>query len=507
MSDSFFKKHQPWLGYIVSEEPFQAKFYNMEGNQLLDNVKMEEFHPDKMFLVFNFSTQDEIVFLKHSFKTVSVQTLFSIAGRCPLDLYDMDDIFKKTAHIYFTGIFCNKKTDFTNLFSIHGFWKRIAGLVYECLGLIQKHYLTGLLELEVQVCPVLHSMFDYGYPVDVKKAMSEYNQLKDMYEKVAKQVRKDCFICSDIYRTDMNGKENSLLAMEQLCKKLEDKIRRFPNSILQCKEETAFLTSQFRSIGTKTYRITTHHTNIQGMPSVLRRCLLPRQKNNMLVEYDIASSQLYILACLSGEKELVSLYKNGQDLYMVITSRICGRHEREITAEERSFYKKWILQMLYGAGINSLQLEIESFEYKESCMKARDIKARFYAVYPSVKHYCDKVRGDGFITSPDGNRWDLRGCEPYKRLTFLMQSVEGMLLRQALIFLDQAMKNEDMSLYACIHDSVLLETGMSCYGRMRGIVSRCFNKAAYKTLKNNNIKIQEEIIYDMRSIRKSFERS
>lgn len=205
---------------------------------------------------------------------------------------------------------------------------------------------------------------------------------------------------------------------------------------------------------------------------------------------------MYILACLSGEKELSSFYKDGKDLYIVITSKICGRHEWEITAEERSFYKKWILQMLYGAGIRSLQLEIESFGYKASCMKARDIKARFYAVYPSVKHYCDKVRVDGFITLPDGSQWDLTGCEPYKRLAFLMQAVENMLLRQALVLLNKAMKNKKMSLYACIHDSILLEAGTSCYEQMRDIVSCCFNRAAYRTLKANKILIKEEILYE-----------
>lgn len=290
----------------------------------------------KQYLVISFNSTDEKRLLINKIPTVSAQTLISIAGGCSFRFEDLDFIFKKGVKICYSEIFGDgQKVDRSVLFQSNGFWNKISYIIMESIKLIYQQGLQNFLSLEIRVTPVLHEMFDIPYTVDAERAKAVYKTLKRELAVPQRKIRD----------------------------KLENKLMRFPKELVDTQQKRVNITAKYLSIGTDTFRIGTYDTNIQGFPKELRKCLLPRQSNK-LIEYDIACSQLILLAGLAEEDSLIQCYLNNIDLYTFISSEILGRSENEMTSEERKVYKIIILQSLYGAGVNTIQTEVQNTEYK-----------------------------------------------------------------------------------------------------------------------------------------------
>jgi len=275
-------------------------------------------------------------------------------------------------------------------------------------------------------------MYDRKYPINCIRARLEYEKLWRMRDKVARQIQNDYLVSPDVCESTVDDVD--LQRMISLRDKLQDKMKRYPAEILRHKGKEAFLSSKFRSIGTVTHRITTYQTNIQGLPAVLRQCLLPRNKE-MLVSYDIVSSQMFMLACLAGEDSLIQQYQDGRDIYKWIASKMTGQQEFEITVQKRDIYKKLILQMVYGAGIETLRREMQSTGYLTAFNDIKDMKKRFFEAYPAIRDYCCCVGNADYILLPTGSRWFLKEIKPYRRCAYIMQFVESLILRNTIILL------------------------------------------------------------------------
>ncbi len=434
-------------------------------------------------LIINLSQTDEKVFVKSGIATISLPVLLSIAGGCSYDVDDINDIFRKSININYKHIFFNERAvDFTVLFRSLRFWDRIAGLICECLDIIRRNGLMEFLLLEIQTVPILHRMFDEGYPLDAKRVMGKCVELRNELSRIKRAIKKN------------RGDISELLHLRQ---KAEDKLRRIPCEIYNSKSSKTVISCNFRSIGTDTFRITTNHANVQGLPKEIRRCFLPRH-GDMLIEYDMVSSQVIILACLADEDSLIRLYAEGEDLYLHIVAALTGKQAGKITKRERDVYKAIILQMLYGAGISTMQGKLKANGINFSCTQVKDMRQRFYQSFPAIREYSDRVKIVDSVTLPMGRRWNMEdSVEPYKRLPYIMQYVESMILREILVLLDRKAKSTEIWLYLCIHDSVFVETNSTLYAEMRAIVRKCFNQAMGKYFnKLKKINLKEDVIYD-----------
>lgn len=495
-ANTILTKYKAGLCVMLAVNPLQTIIYSMEKKRLLNDTEAKRMLLDDKSLLFNLRESDERVLVANSIRTISVQTLFSIAGRCAYNEYDMDYIFRNTIHICYKSVFLATKTDFTNLFKMNSVWTRIEEIVCKSLDILQNGFLNEFLELEIQVTPVLHTMFDQEYPIDAKQAMLEYRMLEKAWNENARKMKEVYSVSPDISESDIE--DHDLLQLVRFNKRLEDKMKRFPVEVLRCRKEKVFISSRFRSIGTETFRITTFDKSIQNLPSELRRCLMPRD-GNMLIEFDIISSQIYILALLANERQLIRQYQDEKDLYTYIILKVTGKAEQEVDKTERGIYKKVILQMLYGAGLKRIQHEMQTSGYKISCSEVRNFKEKFYSLYPAIETFCKLVRTSDYIRMPTGKIWYLKDSTAnYKKLAFLLQSVESTFLRQVLVLLNMEIQKKRMAIYASIHDSLLIDTTVSCYNDVKKTIYNCFRKAAFMFLNTNKINLKEEIIYVIR---------
>ena len=471
----------------------QEFWFSMKDRELIqfDNTMLLAKH----YIVFNFRNADEKQLITKEIPTISAQTLMSIAGGCSYRTEDMDFIFMRGVRVRYSEIFGEEqKTDHSLVFHSNRFWGRIACIIQECIDLLYRQGLQCFLLLEIKVIPVLHTMFDTPYPVDSKRAIETYKKLKQELTLLQKQIRHDGLEKRQTIEKKSDSKKIQGLISQQ--NKLENKLMRFPKELLGIRKEKAYIFSKFRSIGTDTFRISTYSANIQGFPKELRQCLLPRQ-GNKLIEYDIACSQLILLAGLAGEDSLIQCYLKNMDLYTFICSEILGKSKDEISIEERKIYKTIILQTLYGAGVDTIQKEVQGIGCRMNNDKIREFNRQFYRLFPAIRKYIERVKTVEEITLPTGRKYCMKNIAPYARLSYILQYIEAETLRKILIALSEKSVEMKFGIYLCIHDSIFIETSNEDIAGLREFILKCFNKAVSEYFKNiKKINIKETIFYE-----------
>lgn len=446
------------------------------------------------YIVINFRNTDEKKLVAKAIPTISAQTLISIAGCCSYRLENMDLIFTRSAKIRYSRVFGDEQTINSSLiFQSDSFWCKIAYIMQECINLIYQQGLGGFLNLEIRTTPILHEMFDIPYQIDAGRAKEVYRNLKKESAMIHKQLRD-----KTIAKTRTGEKKSDDKAIQNLIHqqhKLEDKLIRFPQELFGTQQEKMYISSKFRSIGTDTFRISTYDANIQGFPKELRKCLLPRY-GNKLIEYDITCSQLILLAGLAEEDRLIQCYLKDMDLYTFIFARMLGKPQDEITAEERSVYKTIVLQVLYGAGIDTIRTELLGVGCRLTNEEIRKFKRLFYKSFPAIKNYFEKVKAAEVVALPTGRKYVMKKIKPYARLSYILQYVEAEILRRILVDLYNRSLEMKFKMYLSIHDSVYIETSNNDIVNMRKSIQECFDQAVSTYFPHiKKIKVKEIMIY------------
>lgn len=453
-----------------------------ENTIVVKNKKLSSISRLSNRLIINLRTKDETIFVENGITTVSISVLLSLAGECTFNMEEINYLFQKLIGLNYKQIFLNEKdVDFSALFHSPRIWRKIAELVCECLEIVQEKGLMNFLLLETKVTPILHQMFDVGFPLDVIGVRQECKNLRDTLSNVKKCIKES---------------EEDVSELAHLCAKLEDKVRRIPCELNNRSKET-YLFCNFRSLGSDTFRITTNHVNLQGLPKEIRKHLLPRY-GEVLVEYDLVSSQLVILAYLSCESSLMEQYENGIDLYLFVISVITGRGKDNITETERNAFKKMLLQMLYGAGKRTIYKELKANGINVSCAEVDVMQDRFYKTFEAICKYSLEVKEAENLLLPDGRKWNLQeSVDGYKRLAYVLQYMESLILREVLVLINEEFKSRKARLYLCIHDSIFIEAELIELSEVRDIVQRCFDVAMQRYLKGfKNTKLKEKLNYE-----------
>ena len=486
------KRRLMCLGIILSKYPLRIVLYDVQCKKLRIKHTLEDISKYAADGIVNFRKDDECYFSEKDIPTISMRALLSIAFDCSLTLEQVETIFKRTIHMRYSSYFIEGTVDFSATLLSPLFWEKIAVMTRQCFKMIGERGLSNFLELEKETIPILHRIFDTGYPVDVQKAVKEYRKLEKVLTETKDKLWEKYCIYPYMHSNYKGNDEISRLT--NLYEKTEKKMRQFPVEVTTSREKILYLSCEFNSIGTDSFRITTYKYNVQGFSKDLRSCFLPKFKGNVLVEYDVVSSQIMLLGYLSGEQKLINLYQKGEDIYSCIASYITGKSF--VGTVERNTYKHMVLQLTYGAGSRTIFKEIGS-ESKISYETVLHFKNGFYNLFPAIKEYSDMVKTTDEIHLPDGRIWEMQGViEPYKRLAYIMQYLESLLLRKAMELIYDRTKGMKIWLYLCIHDSVWVETTHESVQTAKRIVQQSFNDALKSIFKNSQfVRLDEEAHY------------
>ena len=109
------------------------------------------------------------------------------------------------------------------------------------------------------------------------------------------------------------------------------------------------------------------------------------------------------MAHLSGDESLIAAFEHGEDIHAATAARLFGKALGEVTPEERRRAKTANFGIIYGISAFGLSQRLD-IPRKE----AREIIDGYFASYPKVKEYMDRViakaKEDGYVSTIFGRR-------------------------------------------------------------------------------------------------------
>ena len=118
--------------------------------------------------------------------------------------------------------------------------------------------------------------------------------------------------------------------------------------------------------------------NLQNLPSrgvngkKLKQSILAPE-GCTLIDADSAQIEARVLAWLAGQDDLTQAFRDGEDVYKKMASRIYGVKEEDVTKDQRFVGKTTILGAGYGMGAQKFQNQLQTFGFDMELSEARRV--------------------------------------------------------------------------------------------------------------------------------------
>ena len=162
-----------------------------------------------------------------------------------------------------------------------------------------------------------------------------------------------------------------------------------------------------------TGRLSSNNPNLQNIPirtergKEVRKAFIPRDKNYVLLAADYSQIELRIIAALSEEENMISAFKNGEDIHASTAAKVFNVPIYEITREQRSNAKTVNFGIIYGVSAFGLSNQTDL-----SRKEAKELIDTYYKTYPKLRGYMaeqvDFARDNGYVETILGRRRYLR---------------------------------------------------------------------------------------------------
>lgn len=235
--------------------------------------------------------------------------------------------------------------------------------------------------------------------------------------------------------------------------------------------KTNAIHTQYSQIVVATGRLSSLEPNLQNIPQAsetlnIKKCFVARPKMQ-LISADYSQIELRVLAELCKDTNLISAFKNGEDIHLKTATFIFNKNSVDITDADRSIAKKINFSLLYGLSSYSLSKDLK-ITPKEASAYIDGFFQAYPAVQPWIEASLTKAKQTGFIETILGRkRWfqhlndnnkNIAKAESRSAINAIIQGSAAELFKIAMISIDKALtKNANILLQ--VHDEVLVE----CY--------------------------------------------
>ena len=267
-----------------------------------------------------------------------------------------------------------------------------------------QHFTVRLQEIEKEIYEMAGETFNISSAKQVGEVL--FDKLK-IVEK-AKKTKTGQYVTSEevlqSYRSkhDIIGK---ILEYRGLKKLLSTYIDALPQLI---NPRTGRIHTSFNQAVTATGRLSSSNPNLQNIPirdedgKEIRKAFIP-DTGCEFFSADYSQIELRIMAHLSGDPAMTEAFVSGQDIHAATAAKIYKVNIDEVSKEMRRKAKTANFGIIYGISPFGLSQRLE-IPRKE----AKEIIEGYFASYPKVKEYMDRVveeaKRDGYVSTIFGRR-------------------------------------------------------------------------------------------------------
>lgn len=373
--------------------------------------------------------------------------------------------------------------------------------------MVARDVLSVYRDIELPLMPVLEAMERAGVLVDREKlselSVAYHHELEGIAKQIYAHAGSEFNINSPkqlgdiLFETLGLGKNHKKTAGGQRSTR-ESELQKLKDAhpiielILQYRELSKLLSTYIDSIpalldkesrlhttylqtGTTTGRLSSKDPNLQNIPirSDLGRAIRTAfiaPEGFVLLACDYSQIELRVAAVLSGDSELLEIFRNGRDVHAEVAAKVFGVPLAKVDAEMRRRAKVINFGILYGMGVNALQQQL-----KTSRKEAQEFYNQYFATFSRLAEYLDEVRGfaarHGYTKTLFGRRRyfpDIRSPLPFMRaqaermaINAPIQGTQSDIIKLAMIriadYFATHKLTSDARMLLQVHDELLFE--------------------------------------------------
>lgn len=242
------------------------------------------------------------------------------------------------------------------------------------------------------------------------------------------------------------------------------------------------LHSQYNQNFTKTGRFSCYSPSIQQIPNKkeFRECFIARD-GSVLIVADYSQIELRIAAEISDDPVMIAIYKNDGDIHKKTASILNSKNIEAVTKEERNQAKAINFGLLYGMQYKTLiEYAFSSYGVILTEEQAIEFRDKFFCYYTGIRDWHrDLIEQKSRVSYTLGGRRRIWAEYPFlpQLANTPVQGTGADILKKALVFLKNSIKNYNAKIIGCVHDEIIVETPTSNSEQVCGIVKDSMKKA------------------------------
>ena len=258
---------------------------------------------------------------------------------------------------------------------------------------------------------------------------------------------------------------------------------------------TGKIHTSFNQAVTATGRLSSTNPNLQNIPvrdelgRRIRKAFIPSDDEHLLLSADYSQVELRLMAHLSGDESLIAAFEHGEDVHAATAARLFGKEVAEVDSDERRKAKTANFGIIYGISAFGLSQRLD-IPRKE----AKEIIEGYFASYPKVKEYMDRVveeaKRDGYVSTIFGRRRYLndiasrnavaRGLAERNAVNAPIQGSAADIMKIAMICVSRRFREEGIrsKVILQVHDELVVDMLRSEQERVIAIVTEAMESAA-----------------------------
>ena len=299
-----------------------------------------------------------------------------------------------------------------------------------------------------------------------------------------KKTKTGQYVTSEEVLTQLQGKHEivaDILAFRGLKKLLSTYVDNRPTLI---NPRTGHIHTSFNQCITATGRLSSSDPNLQNIPvrgedgKEIRKAFVP-EPGCQFFSADYSQIELRVMAHLSGDENMVEVFREGKDLHAATASNIYKKPIEEVSRDERTKSKRANFGIIYGITVFGLseRLNISRDESKL-------LLDGFFETFPKVKDYMERAKEEarqkGYVTTLFGRRRYLpdinsqnatvRGFAERNAINAPIQGTAADIIKVAMIRIHERFQREGIrsKMILQVHD----ELNFSVYPEEKGRVEQ-----------------------------------
>lgn len=286
-----------------------------------------------------------------------------------------------------------------------------------------------------------------------------------------------------------------ILDYRELKKLISTYISTLPSYV---RPETGKIHTTYNQTVTATGRLSSSNPNLQNLPirsergQLIREAVIP-DEGCVILSADYSQIELRLMAHFSQDENLLTAFRNGQDVHAATAAKIFGYPIEEVTKEQRRRAKTANFGIIYGISAFGLSQQLDC-PRAEAKMLIDGYFAAFPKVIAFIEHQKEIAREKGYVETlfgrkrylPDINSHNsvVRSFAERNAVNAPIQGTAADIIKMAMVTIDRRLTTEGLrsQMIMQVHDELNFNVPVDEIDRVREIVVAEMENAVHLTV-------------------------